>query len=275
MSHWEKEKTIVEQTKSPITVSSLVRDFKNIGIQKGDIVIVHSSMSKLGWVAGGPVAVIDALMNTITEEGTIVMPAMSTGNNDPKGWNYPAVPQEWWDIIREEMPPYRPDISPVRGMGQIPETFRKYPGVERSAHPQCSFAAWGKSAHQIVQEHILEEMFGERSPLGKLYKLNAKILLLGVNHENDTSLHYAEWKAKIPKHPIVKYGAAMLENGKRTWKIFQQIDYNSDDFEKIGDDFEKSINYKPKLIGQADSRLLMMREVVDFGVQWLLKHRKY
>lgn len=275
MSHWEKEKAIVEQTKSPITISSLKKDFINIGIQKDDIVIVHSSMSKLGWVAGGPVAIIDALMETITENGIIAMPTMSTGNTDPKGWNYPAVPKEWWDIIRKEMPPYRPDITPVRGMGRISETFRKYPGVKRSMHPQCSIAAWGKKAHQIVEEHILEEMFGDRSPLGKLYQLNAKILLLGVNHENDTSLHYAEWKAKIPNHPIAKYGAAILENGKKTWKRWEQIDYNSEDFERIGEDFEKSVKYKPKLIGQAESHLVMMREVVDFGVQWLLKNRKY
>lgn len=203
------------------------------------------------------------------------MPTMSTGNTDPKNWNYPSVPKEWWDIIREEMPPYRPAITPVRGMGRIPETFLRYPDVFRSMHPHCSFAAWGKEARSVIEEHALEEMFGERSPLGKLYQMNAKILLLGVKHDNNTSLHYAEWKAKIPNHTIAKYGAAILENGKRIWKNWEQINYDSDDFEQIGDAFEKSINYQTKLIGQAKSSLLNMIEVVNFGVNWLRKNRKY
>ncbi|HUU77127.1 MAG TPA: AAC(3) family N-acetyltransferase [candidate division Zixibacteria bacterium] len=275
MSYWKKEKKIVEQTKSPITISSLTRDFKRIGIKQGDVIIVHSSMSKLGWTVGGPITVIDALINTIKEDGTIVMPTMSTGNTDPKNWNYPSVPKEWWDIIREEMPPYRPAITPTRGMGRIPETFLKYPNVIRSMHPQCSFAAWGKEAHYIIEEHSLDETFGDRSPLGKLYQMNAKILLLGVKHDNNTSLHYAEWKAKIPNQPVVDFGGALLENGKRVWKKWKDLDYDSEDFGKLGIAFEKSFKNQPSIIGQAKSSLHMMREVVDFGVKWLKANRKY
>lgn len=275
MSYWKKEKKIVEQTKSPITISSLTRDFKRIGIKQGDVIIVHSSMSKLGWTVGGSVAVIDALINTITDDGTIVMPTMSTGNTDPKNWNYPSVPKEWWDIIREEMPPYRSAITPVRGMGRIPETFLRYPDVFRSMHPHCSFAAWGKEARSVIEEHALEEMFGEKSPLGKLYQMNAKILLLGVKHDNNTSLHYAEWKAKIPNQPVVDFGGALLENGKRVWKKWKDLDYDSEDFGKLGIAFEKSFKNQPSVIGQAKSSLHMMREVVDFGVKWLKANRKY
>jgi len=94
MKQWEKEKLVVENTSKPITKSSLLKDFKEINLVKGDIIIVHSSMSKIGWTVGGPISVVEALMDTITEEGTIAMPTMTTGNTDPSGWNYPSVPEE-------------------------------------------------------------------------------------------------------------------------------------------------------------------------------------
>ncbi|MBN1330333.1 MAG: AAC(3) family N-acetyltransferase [Candidatus Heimdallarchaeota archaeon] len=275
MESWKREEQVVKNTVSPITMKSLIRDFQNIGLKKGDIVIVHSSMSKIGWIAGGPETIVDALMAVITTKGTIVMPTMSTGNTDPQCWNYPPVPQEWWEIIRKESTPYRPDITPTRGMGRIPEIFRQYKGVLRSNHPVASFAAWGKYAKKITKEHNLIVEFGKNSPLGKLYDMNAKILLIGVGHENNTSLHLAECLADLPNHPSSSQGAAILENGKRVWLTWTSKVSESDDFHELGLAFEKSINYKPGKIGQAESRLFNMRENVDFGIQWLKTNRRY
>ncbi|MFW9807229.1 MAG: aminoglycoside N(3)-acetyltransferase, partial [Candidatus Thorarchaeota archaeon] len=143
MSHWEKEKAIVASTSAPITKTQLVTDFRKLGVYQGDTISVHSSMSKIGWVVGGQLTVIEALMEAVTEKGTLVMQAHSTGNTDPRNWNYPPVPEDWWDTIREEMPPFRPEITPLRNLGRIPELFRIMPGVLRSNHPQVSCTAWG------------------------------------------------------------------------------------------------------------------------------------
>lgn len=78
--HWEKEGETVKNTIKPNTSSSLISDFQRIGLKKGDIILVHSSLSKIGWTVGGPVAVIEALQNVITEEGTLIMPAFTTAN---------------------------------------------------------------------------------------------------------------------------------------------------------------------------------------------------
>lgn len=275
MDPWEREFETVKRTDKPITRRRIVQDLRILGIVPGDTLIVHSSMSKVGWIPGDAVAVIDALMQAVTPEGTLVLPTMTTGNTEPSGWNYPPVPESWWSVIRDEMPPYQADITPVRGMGRIPETFRKYPDVVRSSHPQVSFAAWGKNSHMVVSEHPLDEPYGRRSPLGKMYDLDGKILLIGVDHSNNTSLHLAEHLAQIPHHPIQRQGSAVLEDGLRKWSEWTQIQYDSDDFHQIGADYEVAISYTPGMVGHAVSRLHRVRSVVDFGMAWLLAHRSY
>jgi aminoglycoside 3-N-acetyltransferase len=67
----------------------------------------------------------------------------------------------------------------------------------------------------------------------------------------------------------------MLENGIRVWKMWEQMEDHSDDFEELGAEFEEEAGVKPKRVGQAESRLLEMKALVDFGVRWLKAHRKY
>ncbi|MHA1965558.1 MAG: aminoglycoside N(3)-acetyltransferase [Candidatus Thorarchaeota archaeon] len=273
MAHWEKEKRVVDCTPTPITKKHLVQDLKGIGVQPGDTISVHSSMNKIGWVIGDQLTVIEALMEAVTEEGTIVMQAHSTGNTDPRNWNYPPVPEEWWEIIRKEMPPFRPDITPLRNLGRIPELFRIMPGVLRSNHPHVSCTAWGRNAEEIVREHDLEDSYGDMTPWGALCRFGGKILLLGVGHESNTALHYAENKVTTSDTLRQTTGAAVLEMGARKWVSWDEIVYNSDDFEDLGLAFEKSIGYETKKVGQAVSRLLPMKELIDFAINWMKENR--
>ena len=275
MSHWEKEKEVVERSDLPITGEVLTAGFRSLGVQKGDVLLVHSSLSSLGWVVGGAVTVIDALTEAVGPEGTIVMPSFTTGNTEPSGWRYPPVPESWWDTIRQEMPPFDIVTTPVRGLGVIPEVFRKYRGVMRSNHPQLSFTASGRRAKEITENHPLEEPFGEEGPLGKLYRLSAKILLIGVGHSANTSLHLSEEMASLEGQPPEAQGAATIEEGVRVWKTWEQIDYNSYLFGEIGTAFEEEAGTKSQKIGLSQCSLLEMSALVDFGVRWLKEHREY
>ena len=76
------EADAVKYTKKPNTLRTIVDDLKRLGIKKGDILLLHSSLSKIGWIAGGAVAVIHALMQVLTEEGTLVMPTHSGDYSD-------------------------------------------------------------------------------------------------------------------------------------------------------------------------------------------------
>ncbi len=259
----------IERNQTLLTKDDLMEEFRIKGIHKGMSVIVHSSLNSLGWVCGGAETVVQALMETITDKGTIVMPTQSASNSDPSFWENPPVPKDWWDTIRNHMPAYNPITTPTRGMGQIVESFRQHPGVFRSQHPMVSFSAWGSAAEEIVHNHSIDFPFGEQSPLARLYERESYVLLLGVGYDNCTVMHLAE--NRLPNLGIFSQWSAMEENGVRVWREFLDKESNSDRFPIIGDAFEKHVSYTPFTVGDATCRLIQINELVDFTFEWLKK----
>ena len=260
----------------PMTVPRLASGFHKAGLRPGMTVIVHSSLSALGWVAGGAQAVIQALQQVLTPEGTLVMPTHSTSLTDPEYWRMPSVPESWWEEIRQELPAFDVDATPTSSMGVIPELFRKLPGVRRSCHPQASFAAWGKHRDRLVEIHDLEWGLGERSPLARLYDVNAWVFLLGVGHRNNTSMHLAEYRAQWPGKSSTLTSAPMLIDGERQWLTFEDIAIDSSDFEELGRIFDRvSGVVRTTVVGNATCRLMPQRELVDFAVQWMEENRPW
>ena len=119
----------------PVTVASLTRDLHALGVEPGMTLLVHSSLSSLGWVCGGAQAAIEALTAALGPDGTLAMPAFSTGLTDPSEWEKPPVPESWWQPIRDSMPAFDKRVTPTRAMGAIAELFRTLPDVLRSDHP--------------------------------------------------------------------------------------------------------------------------------------------
>ena len=96
--------------------------------------------------------------------------------------------------------------------------FRLWPGTLRSDHPARSVAAWGKNAKYLTENHDLSHIFGDSSPIGRLYKLDGKVLLIGVDYDKNTSIHVADARAEYSsKHTCIEHSAVM-ENGVRVWK---------------------------------------------------------
>jgi aminoglycoside 3-N-acetyltransferase len=265
------ESKIIAATREPNTINTIHQDLMKLGIDNGDILLVHSSLSSLGWVCGGAQTIIMALLNVVGKDGTLVMPAHSGDWGDPAEWQNPPVPKEWIQIIYDNMPAYEPQITPTRGMGRIAELFRIFPDTVRSNNPLLSFCASGRFAMHITENHPLTPQLGMDSPLGKMYNLKAKVLLLGVGYDSCTSFHLAE--TLIDKMPTKRMGAAMLDNGKRCWKWFDDYEYNSDDFELIGKEFEENHIVQKGKVGNADCRLFEMKAGVDFAKVWLMEHR--
>jgi len=165
---------------------------RQLGLKKGDKIGVHSSLSSFGVVEGGADTVIDALLEVVGKEGTIVMPTYSTNRVGIK-----LTPEEiaagltWKFKILH----YNPSTTPC-WTGIIPETFRKRNGVLRSSHSTHSKAAIGRHAEKIIKNEDPSAL----GPWKKLLELDGYILLVGVGLRACSSMHLAEERVKLPQH---------------------------------------------------------------------------
>ncbi len=262
------EAEAIANADQPRTRQSLAADLRALGIQPGMTLLVHASLKSLGWVNGGPVAVIQALQDGLTITGTLVMPAHSSEYSDPARWMNPPIPKAWHQLVRDTMPAYDPALTPTRGMGRIAELFRTWPGVQRSSHPSVSFAAWGQHADFVTTNHSLENSLGEGSPLARLYDRDGYVLFLGTGFETNTSFHLAEYRANV--RPQVTMGAPLMdENGRSVWTPYTDIDIDDDCFPAIGADLEATGAVTMGKVGSAVCRLFAVKTAVDFAENWL------
>lgn len=257
-----------------VTKTQIKEAFIKLGLHSGDTVMVHTSLSSLGYVIGGAQAVIEALIETVGDEGTIMMPTQSWKNLDPETGVHWDADKEDWDIIRQNWPAYDKKITPTNTMGAVAEMFRIWPGTLRSDHPARSVAAWGKHAKYLTENHDLSDIFGNSSPIGKLYELDGYVLLMGVNYDKNTSIHLADVRADYPgKHNSIEH-SAIMENGERIWKAYETLFVDGEDFVDIGRAFEKEHSVEKDILGNAEIRLMKQRELVDFAVFWIESNRK-
>jgi aminoglycoside 3-N-acetyltransferase len=267
------EKDAVAAVRAPVTGASLLAGLRALGIRRGDTVVVHSAMSAIGWVCGRETAVVSALIAAVGPTGTLVMPAHSGDNSEPSDWCNPPVPEDWFPVIRETMPAFDRRATPSRCMGRVSECFRTWPGTRRSAHPHVSWCARGPGARWLLRGHTYGKPgFGMGSPVGRLYRRNAKILLIGVGYDNCTALHLSE--AMCPNTLLTDVGAAVrTRGGRRRWTTWRENELNSDRFPQIGEAYERDGGEAVcGKLGAADCKVLRCKPLVDFGLKWLMEH---
>lgn len=220
-------------------------------------VLVHASLSAIGWVVGGAPMVVQALLDVLGPDGTQIMPTFTPALYDPADWTDLSIPGEWVDEVRANTPAFDPARTPS-SMGGIAEAFRTWPDVRRSDHPHCSFAAGGRHAARIVARHPLAWPLGDDSPLGRIYELEGWVLLLGVGYNRNSSLHLAETRAahrRVTERRMPVYPDVADDNGRY--------------FPSIGEDFERRGAARVGPVGSATGRLMSQRTLVDFAKDWL------
>jgi aminoglycoside 3-N-acetyltransferase len=265
------EADIVQKTAAPRTVESLRRDLALLGVRPGEVLMAHTSLSSIGWVCGGAQALVEALLAAVGPAGTLVMPAHTCENTDPAHWSRPPVPKAWHTMIRRHMPAFDVDKTPVwRDIGATAELLRIWPGTLRSNHPVGSTCANGPLADFITSRQPLTPMWGMDSPMGALYELDARVLLIGVGYSRCTCLHLAE--AQAPDMPRMTYGTAMMENGERVWKTYEDFDYGSYPYGPIGQRYEDAGNAITGRIGSAKAHLCRVRPLVDYALEYMKAH---
>ena len=256
------------------SIQSLSEDLFTLGVKEGDTVIVHSSLKAIGRVVGGPVSVLLSIEKCLTNSGSLVMTTFTEHLCDPSE-NRDAYPEETRSFVRDNIPIFYPDLTPVDKLnGFLTEVFRKQNGVIRSFHPHVSFAAWGKHANIITQDHPFNYAMGPDSPLGKLYELEGRILLLGAPKDSITALHLAEYKVEKLFEPGKKWVAKIVEDGQEKWVTYMDVDNNSDYFPAILDDYIRDGGrHSVGHFGDAESYCIPIVEFIDFGVEWMKKNR--
>ncbi|MDH3216395.1 MAG: AAC(3) family N-acetyltransferase [Candidatus Krumholzibacteria bacterium] len=252
--------------RSPHTESSLRRDLVTIGVEPGMTLVVHSSLSAIGWVVGGAPSVVRVLLDVVGDRGTLAMPAATPHCSDPAQWTDPRVEKAWLSEVRENLPLFDPQTTPT-AMGAIPETFRTWPGTTRSHHPLESVCARGPSALDVTQEHPLAFSEGPGTPFAKLHELDSWVLLIGVGFNRCTALHFAESLVKQRRTTTVRF--ASVENGRRVWvEVPNVADDNDTHFPIIGKKYTSAGRARQGLIGEARSMMFPMRDLVSFAVAY-------
>jgi aminoglycoside 3-N-acetyltransferase len=226
------------------SVNQVVAELRALGVKPGGVLLVHTSFRAVRPIEDGPLGLIRALRGAVGDEGTLVMPTMTDGETvfDPKS-------------------------TPTCGMGITAETFWRQPGVYRSDHPGGSFAAEGPLGPRICAPQPLSPPHGPDSPPGRVHELGGQVLLLGVTHSENTTLHVAEAIARVPysvSHPCV----VEVDGVARTVMI-AETDHCCQRF-GLADSWLRGRGLQREgKVGNADARLCASRDVVAVAVEHL------
>jgi aminoglycoside 3-N-acetyltransferase len=245
-----------------LTREALRNDFIQLGIRKGDTLLVHSSLSSLGFVEGGADTVIDALLDAVGPEGTVMVPTL-TGS--------------------ELFSPANPPTFDVRNTpgwtGKITETFRKRPEAIRSLHPTHSVAAIGRQAKFLTEGH--ENALtpcGENTPYLKLAQLGGSVLFIGVTLSCCTLLHGVEELAELPYHLQKEWVQATIIDhlGNRlTRKLKIHLYGYHRDYEKLAPLLLKEKIMTTGSVGRAKVLLVKAGELVKLALNELKKDPEF
>ena len=240
-----------------LTFENLVEEFRELGVTKGDVLFIHSSYKSFGGVEGGPQTVINALLDVICPEGTLIMPT----------FNYDFLKGAPWDIRN----------TPSQ-MGILTEIVRTDPRARRMHHAIYSMSAIGKLANEVAA-HRSDDCFGETTIFKKFRDWDAKILILGLAYSKSiTFLHHCEQAAGVDYRFLKEFkGTAIDTQGDAHEETYTMFVRNVEmgvvlDFEPIGALLDRQVVRRRK-IGEADVRLMKCNDVFRVAVNALKEHK--
>ena len=209
-----------------------------LGIKPDSVLIVHCAFSKVRPIENGPAGLIAALRQALGDDGTLVMPSMTDDDDSP----------------------FDPTLTPCKGMGIVADTFWRLPGVLRSNSPH-SFSAMGPKAAEITTDHPVDIPHGLDSPVGRAWQMDAQILLLGIGHEANTTMHLAENMAGVRYH--LPSRAMIMINGSPRLIDYAEVDHCCLNFAKMDNWLSAEGVQKIGKIGYAHARLVTARDIVE------------
>lgn len=227
--------------------AELVAQLRALGVAEGGVLLVHASFRAVRPVEGGPAGLIAALREALGARGTLVMP--SWGDDDDSPFERAATPA-------------------ARDLGIVAETFRRMPDVVRSAHP-FAFAAAGPAAARITADPLPLPPHRPESPVGRVHELDGQVLLLGVGHDANTTLHLAEVLGGVP-YATPKH-CTVLERGRRVRVEYRENDHCCERF-ALADGWLGQRGFQREgPVGHGRARLVRARDVVAVACERLAR----
>lgn len=209
----------------------------SLGVRPGGVLLVHTAFSKVRPVEGGPEGLIDALQAAVGPTGTLVMPSMTDEDDEP----------------------FRPAESACAGMGIVADRFWRLPGVHRSDSPHA-FAARGPRAREITAPHPVDVPHGMDSPVGRVFELGGQVLLLGVGHDANTTIHLAENLAGVRYR--LAHHATVIEDGRRVRIDYSEVDHCCENFGLLDEWLGAESAQRLGPVGSARARLSNSKDIV-------------
>lgn len=237
----------------------VMKILQDLGVRKGMTILLQGDMTRLGYIVGEEQTVLDALMECVGYEGTIVMPSFTPHLCDPAN-KKERIARFHWNRYREGTPAFHRKKTLPKTYQTLLMQFLHNEGVLRSYHPLYSFAAWGKYAKLICDKHPLHFGLNEDSPLGKLEELNAFVVMLGTTMEESVAFSLAHYK----KHLLpIKVMYAPIENNRKVqWKAMLDLDLQNVNYESCCRAMEERKVVRQAYLGGGKCVFFSMREGV-------------
>jgi len=232
-----------------LTFETLVEGFGKLGVEEGDVLLVHNSYKSLGAVDGGPQIVINALEAVLGEAGTLIMPTFNFDFNKGQAWDVRSTPSK---------------------MGVLTEMVRMDPRAKRVFHPFYSFAILGKHAEMLGSLRY-KSSYERNSVFGKLRDLDGKIMVIGLSYNDSmTFFHHIEQMEGVDYRFLKQFtGEVTDEKGNTYTDTFEMLVRDIDKgvmtmVDPMGELMEKAGIIKSAKIGEADVKLMKANEVYEF-----------
>jgi len=222
---------------SATTPEVLLQQLVALGVQAGDLLLVHTAFSQIGPIEGGPEAFIATLQEAIGPQGTLMMPSMADDDGvfDVQG-------------------------TPCTAMGVVANTFWRLPGVQRSDNPHA-FAALGPLAPALLAPHPVAVPHGLDSPAGRAIDMGGKVLLAGIGHDANTTIHVAENVAGV------RYGfearSLVRQAGTTVELRYREVDHCCRGFERVGAALQRTGQQRRAALGRGQAILASSRAIFD------------
>ena len=233
----------------PVNPGELDRALGLLGLDGSRGAIVHSSLSSFGYLSGGAPTILETLRKRVS---TIVMPAFTYYT---LAWPSSQRQADWPKNLPPDGPRFRPDSPVSPDIGKVSQMMLDRLAPKRSSHPALSFIALGPHEQSVLDAQSLENPYG---PIGVLYTLDADVILLGVDHRSNTTIHYGEYLAG---RPLLDRWVSSMDGVQHTYfpncsAAFNAIQGRLDTLETID-------------VGKTVVSRMRVRDVVDTTVRML------